>query len=726
MLVLLLAFLPLRFSLPRGFRWLPEAQAAGLPFTISSLSPTVGAVAGGDKVILNGANLPYASTSDYVQDALLAHYDALDNTGKGDTKHSISTSTWKNLESSRFGNATLSNPQWNANSFYATAADERAGTNRYADLSVTPQATKPFTFEWVGYVSGSSHACGHQFMLAQGLSSSGTNWWLGVDDFGANNTVSLDYLDTTSPNPAWQITDIPGIAGIVTGDLIQVAVTWDGSRLHVRLDVNGTVKNASSTLSLTANQLSEIRFMNTVTGQQTVGGMNAFRFYDAVLSSSDLDKNYSVDQKRFLSPPKVKVGGDATDGSGAIATDAVVQSAKTLAFTAPSLAAVNAAGGSYRPGDVLPVYASYNGSGWVQVGEYTYMDATVGSLGFQYSAVGGVSISNISGTGDVWENLSDNIAVIQTSKAINISTDASAGTDQATTNIVTSGTDGKFGTADDGGSVGVHHALSVANGVSATLNVIGDLDCSPAVSAPGINLDTGASLGLDIAGGTTTIANGVGKNSGVHVMAGTTFKVTGAGALSAKSGTSTPAAAIGGMGRQVSGTISIGGSVTVSATNQSSSQAGAAAIGGGQEASGGTTQIIDDASVVAIATTTGQTYTGAGIGSGAQAGTLSCGDILIDTTGTVIALSSSVTQTYDTGAGIGTGMLNGNSNSQGNITIKNGTVLAQGGKMGTSPNSGSYVRGPGAGIGAGGNYNSSAMTYAMNISIEGGTVVAVA
>jgi hypothetical protein len=76
-------------------------ESNSVSFSTQNIFPT-SMSSDGDKwiSIYNGNDaspFPYAATSEYVQDNLVAHYDGLDNTGAGDKAHDMTTKTWKNL-----------------------------------------------------------------------------------------------------------------------------------------------------------------------------------------------------------------------------------------------------------------------------------------------------------------------------------------------------------------------------------------------------------------------------------------------------------------------------------------------------------------------------------------------------------------------------------------------------------------------------------------------------
>jgi hypothetical protein len=66
-------------------------------FMMKSVSPDFGHTGGGNIVYIYG-DFPYAATSDYVQDNLVVHYDAINNQNLGDKSHSYTATIWKDLK----------------------------------------------------------------------------------------------------------------------------------------------------------------------------------------------------------------------------------------------------------------------------------------------------------------------------------------------------------------------------------------------------------------------------------------------------------------------------------------------------------------------------------------------------------------------------------------------------------------------------------------------------
>jgi hypothetical protein len=83
-----------------------DTQACQTSGTVSicQVTPAQGTTNGGNTIIVEGAGYPeFSQTTDYSQNGLVFHLDAINNTGEGDYRHDDATSTWKNLASFALG-----------------------------------------------------------------------------------------------------------------------------------------------------------------------------------------------------------------------------------------------------------------------------------------------------------------------------------------------------------------------------------------------------------------------------------------------------------------------------------------------------------------------------------------------------------------------------------------------------------------------------------------------
>ncbi|MDR0950407.1 MAG: hypothetical protein LBM13_02035, partial [Candidatus Ancillula sp.] len=648
--------------------------------SVTDINPNWGSTTGGQHVTLSGTGMPSTSSSDYSQPNLVAQYDGIDNTGNGDSKHSYTTDTWKNLKSgTEFGDAKLTNPLWSNNGIYSRMSDENTGVTevpRYGEIKVDNRASSAFTIEWTGVISedwGASTTSGttpsvHQYSLAQGMSNAtgaqtggscnnGLDWWFGIDASG----LGLDYCSTNGGNnggPGWLTSEIPGITGIASGSIIQAVAQYDGTKLTTTLRVNDQTSTQSQTLTggnpnypFESDALNFVSFFNnTQVNQQTLGTMNSFRFYDSAVDSSTLAANYALDKTRFLQTPKICMVPNGTvstsvsticSGSSAtanLATNVAVTDANTLMFDSPAQTA-----GLYQ------VYLQYGtDQTFYDTGQtYTYKTPK-NSCGYSFFDLS-VAVTSISTC-----SANSGSLVINTAGTYSIADDPTW-----------------KGATPGGGSasqIPTDHALMINAGLDVTLNIVGNTTAMPvSTNIPGIDLgldndDTdSANLTLNViknsvlsvASPTATTAN-TGK-AGIHVPAGANLTIEGDGIVSAKSGSvngpdanngnvqasfAGTGAGIGGNGGQYSqsGVINITGNVTVNSESDTTpwtssgvtyySGCTGAAIGSGGAydvatitgiGSSGAISITGNANVTAAAGGSGSWGQGAGIGGGGDA-----------------------------------------------------------------------------------------------------------
>jgi hypothetical protein len=344
---------------------------------VTSISPTSGPVSGGTEIIINGTNFPYAPTSNYAQDHLVAHYDGIDNLGLGDPQHSNNTTVWRNLvgpedltlkinqspaadqggwtsKGYKFNSLFNNNDMdyWDSptllNSNFPLNNQDRTIEVLYINLNearVTEWNTIPFVMDSIDYGTNSQgSAFGHyhtysgRFYALGGIGSvndyriSSESGNIKPELFIPNKIITATSTYSTSiRNPATK-----GFANSIYYPNIEVAAS-DG-QLHTCIPLGGSELNANCRLHLGQ------RFYlgNTHAGEHQI---LAYRLYDKVLSQQEIDQNYSVDQKRFLDLPVVTIGGVACTDVQIISSKKM--SCKTGAHAAAADQDVNVTFGSH-------------------------------------------------------------------------------------------------------------------------------------------------------------------------------------------------------------------------------------------------------------------------------------------------------------------------------------------------------------------------------------------
>jgi hypothetical protein len=342
-------------TLPNAYEYL-QSQ-------ISSISPSVGPVKGGSKVVISGQNFPYAPVENYVQDdSLLAQYDALNNLGIGDKSHSTSTTTWKNLHPLANGNLKDTFPDVTlcSNKNYTCTPGENAGSFEWADNSIK------YTNNVNGWLK-----LDHQFDYSNytvdivykvsAIPSKRVDWvgdnvasdGMIVSSFHCSNVgVSLAqyYTDGSTGNANCTPYDVGKIS---TMTAVATSNSEKGTRVAAYTDAAG-VEKVVSTSQLTSRS-----------GGVTTGGVNrcgangqgnyqcymaigqdpndngvgiqeipygdvyAVRIYKRPLSIPEIIQNVDTDKKRFTDLPVVTIGGQPC-------TDVTLLSTTQLSCLTPS------------------------------------------------------------------------------------------------------------------------------------------------------------------------------------------------------------------------------------------------------------------------------------------------------------------------------------------------------------------------------------------------------
>ena len=217
-------------------------------------------------------------TIDYVQEGLILHYDAINNTGSG---HSSSTTTWKDLSGS--GNdGTLSTSPSNSTFYWEnnrlTISGHGGNLQYYVDtpLRLTGQErTYIYTID----------ANNLQGSIWGETDSSNTNGLFNYYNFIVNRgskTTTQNRYDYT----------------FAKSGIYNYAVTLSNSQL--KFYVNGVLtQTINNTVGLTCS--SNLRLMAARYSGQNATNLKMYQFlaYDRVLSDSEILQNYNVSKEEY-------------------------------------------------------------------------------------------------------------------------------------------------------------------------------------------------------------------------------------------------------------------------------------------------------------------------------------------------------------------------------------------------------------------------------------------
>jgi hypothetical protein len=310
-------------------QYLEESEVA---FASETLSPSFGSIEGGNYIYIYG-DFPHVSTDDYIQDGLVAHYDGINNQGLGDKQHVYDATSWKDLKNNFelprlmanngewlsngfrslnttiYGNNDVNTQMHNIASFYSNgfpASYPVGNAERTVEVIFrTPDETKMFTQQanimrgLFGY--GTLNVAAKSFsVIYRGLKYNSclledpNNGWI-FHAIGGNDNNLITCLCSTpsldTPNTINTVTSTyqESIADPRTNSFINNTQAVIAERL-------GGSLNTGSTLVTIGFNLPYATFLSV-------------RLYNRVLTAEEIEHNAAMDQKRYLNPPKVTVGG---------------------------------------------------------------------------------------------------------------------------------------------------------------------------------------------------------------------------------------------------------------------------------------------------------------------------------------------------------------------------------------------------------------------------------
>jgi hypothetical protein len=293
--------------------------------SLTSVSPSTALKTGGAEIVLNGTNFPYAATSDYVQDGLVGHWDAINNIGLGDKYHSNTTQVWTDLihgeKLDLYDDPTGAG--WNANNYTF------AGTAFFGAEPV------PAAFP----INNADRTIETTYMIPSEASIADNTV---ISNYGDSKTVGgCDNLLTrqmfTRSNNVLQFWPLGGCGNGGKTDF-RIAMTKQmktagtinttTTKWHEYKDnpesksyVNGTAYyNMVSDPTHAALTTGSCRFSlgalwgcqggaYYTSGYATGFKMNTYRIYSRLLTSAEIAYNANLDQLRFKNPPVVNIGG---------------------------------------------------------------------------------------------------------------------------------------------------------------------------------------------------------------------------------------------------------------------------------------------------------------------------------------------------------------------------------------------------------------------------------
>jgi hypothetical protein len=305
-------------------------SSAEITFNAVKLFPASMPESGGGWIRIYNGNpdspFPYAATSEYIQEGLVAHYDGINNVGLGDKLHSSTTDTWVNLK----GEDTLPNAlmctsadcrttglgghiEWKSNSAYFKASND----SNWFRIYKTDYVPEQYTLEVV-YKTNAAYTT-----LERDLVS---NWQFGGFGFLSGNYFDSDkvglmqWLETESQPAGYDHYKTSYGISFAQGELLTLSGQLinnedDGCWLSVYVDGEGLSKKLSNdpaiigmpveptVWSIGADPRGEI----SLQCYQKDAYFYSVRLYNTGLTLEQIQHNVVLDHKRYLAPPVVTI-----------------------------------------------------------------------------------------------------------------------------------------------------------------------------------------------------------------------------------------------------------------------------------------------------------------------------------------------------------------------------------------------------------------------------------
>ncbi|MDR0788640.1 MAG: IPT/TIG domain-containing protein [Bifidobacteriaceae bacterium] len=390
----------------------PESSNCDDTLCVVAIAPTNGNISGGNTITITGSGFPdSAKSSDYTQSGLVLNFDGVDNLATGDdTQHSSSTTTWRDLvqgvELTRAGTAGSTTNDtdshwtdrgWHIGTTNAAYFIKTGGLTAITNPAL-PKNAEPMTVETVFRRPDDTNVTNIYAMSFFGYLGGGTKTYKNMSFLYYQSSAAVDNYagDTCSASGAAYRADTPSTNPLrQPKGIVSAQGTYSGSTAggHFNLLINGQGNGSSNLPAMCSHDATlAITIDDAANSYISIGSrayeliakgyeVLSYRVYNRVLGSSELGKNATVDQQRFLSPISVNIGGVACENPSVI-------SATKMTCKVP---------GSVDVGS-KDLQVNYNGKSVTLENAYTYVQTTITSVSPNIGSTGGGQKINIYGT----------------------------------------------------------------------------------------------------------------------------------------------------------------------------------------------------------------------------------------------------------------------------------------------------------------------------------------
>lgn len=218
---------------------------------------------------------------EYIQDGLVAWFDAENNTGTG---HASSISVWKNLANNGYDAQTTSYTDMVFNDNYI----QFSSYSTYAPEFRFQVPTSGLTFEVVCVAT--SPIASSQAPLLSNFSGVG---------YGLQNATFTDGVGMTINNGSWHDMNIVPSSQWNTSKIYTITGTYDGTAMKGYAD--GVLTNTENTSGTARSDYSTLRIFGANTSNTTLltGKVYCVRCYNRALTAEEVAHNRAIDFERF-------------------------------------------------------------------------------------------------------------------------------------------------------------------------------------------------------------------------------------------------------------------------------------------------------------------------------------------------------------------------------------------------------------------------------------------
>jgi hypothetical protein len=299
-------------------------ESNSVSFSTQNVYPTSMPATGDDERwirIYNGNDaspFPYAATSEYVQDGLVAHFDGINNIGEGDKAHDFNATAWKDLKNNFSIPRGAGAGQWLSNGFQALNGGQSFYNLTFPNTYPVGNASR--TVEVIFKTPDSTNMFemrnGDRRLFLYGsilTGNDGVGKLFGVLYRGATRDVCTDGGGWTFYHIAGNVNNLvsclSSTPALTTHSTINTVTSTYANSMADTVETNSYINNTKAYIIERGGSLDTDGNGFIFIGENlSYSTFLSVRLYDRVLTLAEIQHNAALDQKRYLAPPVVTIG----------------------------------------------------------------------------------------------------------------------------------------------------------------------------------------------------------------------------------------------------------------------------------------------------------------------------------------------------------------------------------------------------------------------------------